>query len=274
MKIGFIGTGNMGSALIKGVCKNIDPDEVIIYDIDRLKTFSLAEKLGCLAAGSAEEAAVNSDYIVLAVKPDQVRGVLSEIMDTLEGNYRADRRQVIFSIAAGVSLEDLTDIPLKSGVKMPTIRSLPNTPCEVGQGLIIYTPNDLVTDDECLEVESIFSACGLVEMVNEGTLEAAGAVSGCAPAFAYMFVDRLADGAVRCGVPRDIAIRYAAQVMKGSAEMILETGRHPGALKDAVCSPGGSTIVGVSVLEDSAFRSSVANAVYRANERNRELGKD
>ena len=273
MKIAFIGTGNMGSALIKGVCKTTDPSEVVIYDVNMTKATALAQPIGCWIAGNESEAAANADYVVLAVKPQILRGVQETIMNMLESNYRADRRQILVSIAAGIDLASLSEIPLSNGVKLPVIRALPNTPAEVGQGLIIYTPNDLVTDDECLEFESLFSECGLVEMVNEDTLDAASAISGCTPAFAYMFIDALADGAVRCGVPRDMAIRYAAQVLKGSASMVLESGKHPGLLKDAVCSPGGSTIVGVAALEDSAFRAAAANAVYLANEKNKALGK-
>ena len=150
---------------------------------------------------------------------------------------------------------------------------LPNTPCEIGSGLIIYGANDLCDESICGEVEKMFAPCGIIEQMGEKMIDAASAISGCTPAFVYMFIDALADGAVRCGVPRAKAIEYASQVVKGSAEMVLQTGRHPDRLKDAVCSPAGSTIEGVTVLEEGSFRFLASDAVYRANVKNSRLGK-
>ncbi len=272
-KIAFIGAGNMGGALIIGVCKAIDPQQVIIFDIDTVKAQSLAEKTGCILAQSAEDAAGQAEYVVLAVKPQFLRQVQTQLVSAMQQAAEKGISQKLVSIAAGINLKDLAEIPLANGLDLPVFRMLPNTPSEIGEGLNIYAENSLVTDEMCAELETIFAQCGLIERVTEHILDVASAVSGCTPAFAYMFIDALADGAVRCGVPRDKAIRYAAQAVKGAAGMVLETGRHPDALKDAVCSPGGSTIVGVATLENAAFRAAAANAVFYANEKNLDLGK-
>lgn len=272
-KIAFIGAGNMGGALVIGVCKAIDPQQVVIYDIDTAKAQSLAEKTGCLVAESAGKACEDAEYIVLAVKPQFLRGVQADIVPAMKAAQEKGIGQKILSIAAGITLKDLAEIPQANGLDLPVFRMLPNTPSEIGEGLNIYAVNSLVTDEMQAEMEAMFALCGLIENVTEHILDVASAVSGCTPAFAYMFVDALADGAVRCGVPRDKAIRYAAQAVKGAAAMVLETGRHPDALKDAVCSPGGSTIVGVATLENAAFRAAAANAVFYANEKNLDLGK-
>ena len=271
-KISFIGAGNMGGAMIKGVCKVLDARQVIIYDVDSAKTSELKNSCGCVVADSLMQAC-DSEYIVLAVKPQVLRNVQRDINPYLVSHSEKGERQVIISIAAGITLESLAATPKQAGLDLPVVRMLPNTPCEVGQGLMIYCVNSLADKNITDEVNHIFSQCGTVELVDENMLDVASAVSGCTPAFAYMFIEALADGAVRCGVPRDKAIRYAAQAVAGSAHMVLETGRHPDVLKDAVCSPGGSTIVGVSTLENSAFRAAAANAVFYANEKNKDLGK-
>lgn len=272
-KIAFIGAGNMGGALIMGICKAIDPQQVVIFDTDFSKVQTLSEKTGCAVANTAEEACGSAEYIVLAVKPQVLRDVQTRLVPVMQEIAAKGVQQTVVSIAAGISLEGLAEIPLANGLDLPIIRMLPNTPSEIGEGLNIYVENSLVTEEKCAELEAIFAKCGLIERVTEHIMDVASAVSGCTPAFAYMFVEALADGAVRCGVPRDKAIRYAAQAVKGAAAMVLETGRHPDALKDAVCSPGGSTIVGVATLENSAFRAAAANAVFYANEKNLDLGK-
>lgn len=272
-KIAFIGAGNMGGALVMGICKAIDPQQVVIFDLNTERTAFLAEKTGCTVAQTAHAACADSEYIVLAVKPQQLRNVQALLIPAMKEAKEKGINQKILSIAAGITLESLSEIPLQYGFELPVFRMLPNTPSEIGEGLNIYAENVLATDEMCAELENMFAHCGLTERVTEQIIDVASAVSGCTPAFAYMFIDALADGAVRCGVPRDKAIKYAAQAVKGAAAMVLETGRHPDALKDAVCSPGGSTIVGVATLEDAAFRRAAANAVFYANEKNIELGK-
>ncbi len=271
-KIGFIGSGNMGGALICGVCNAIDPSEVMIFDTDTAKSKTLADKTGCIVAESGIEIAENCQYIVLAVKPQVLRDVLAGLTESIKTNVQNGKSQALVSIAAGISIADLSLSFENAEVKLPVIRVMPNTPSEIGEGMNLYAVN-VPAENYCEEFEKIFSKCGLMEKVSENMIDVATAVTGCSPAFVYMFIEALADGAVRCGVPRDMAIRYAAQAVKGSAAMVLETGRHPDRLKDAVCSPGGSTIVGVATLENSAFRAAAANRVFYANEKNKELGK-
>lgn len=272
-KIAFIGAGNMGGALITGVRQAIGGEDMIIFDTDRSKSRALCEKTGCLAARSARRACRRAEYVVLAVKPQVIRSVLEEIAPVMTELSRRGTKQTLVSIAAGVTLDSLEEPFAAAGCDMPVIRMLPNTPCEIGRGLIIYCANAHVGEEECADINSMFARCGMVEQVREQVLDTASSVSGCTPAFAYMFIEALADGAVRSGLARDKAIVYAAQAVMGSAAMVLKTGRHPEALKDAVCSPGGSTIVGVAALEDGGFRSAAANAVFLANEKNKSLGR-
>ena len=272
-KIAFIGTGNMGGALVIGVCKAIEPRQVAIYDRNGYKMRALKEKTGCTVCGSIDEAAENAEYLVLGVKPQVFADLQKSLVPAMKKAREKGIKQTVISIRAGLTLDTLAEIPMAAGLDLSIVRMLPNTPCEVGDGLILRACNGRVTDRAKEEILSIFAECGLFDYVTEHIIDVASAVSGCSPAFAYMFIEALSDGAVRCGVPRDKAIKYAAQAVMGSAQMVLQTGRHPDALKDAVCSPGGSTIVGVATLENSAFRARSANAVYYANERNKELGK-
>ena len=172
-------------------------------------------------------------------------------------------------MAAGVSL---LQISLVLG-KAPVIRIMPNTPAACGSGMMLYTKNDTVTDGMLEAFKSAMAHSGELDELPENLIDAASALSGCGPAFVYMFIDALADGAVECGLPREQAQKYAAQTILGAAKLVLESGKHPGELKDAVCSPGGSTIAGVHALEDGAFRASASDAVVAAYERTLELGK-
>ena len=170
---------------------------------------------------------------------------------------------------AGTSLDRLAEL---LGAEKKIIRIMPNTPCAVGKGLTLVSANSRVTAEELADFKALMAESGLLDDLPEHLIDAASAVSGCGPAYAYMFVEALADGAVKCGVPRAKAIRYAAQMLLGSAELVLESGQHPGALKDAVCSPGGSTSAGVAALEDRGFRGAAMAAVEAAYRRTKELG--
>ena len=176
---------------------------------------------------------------------------------------------VFVSMLAGVSLDRLAEM---LGGEKKIIRIMPNTPSAVGQGLMLVSANDRVTAEELAAFKALMAESGLLDDLPEHLIDAASAVSGCGPAYAYMFVEALADGAVKCGVPRAKAMRYAAQMLLGSASLLLETGEHPGDLKDAVCSPGGSTIAGVAALEDRGFRGAAIAAVEAAYRRTKELG--
>ena len=176
---------------------------------------------------------------------------------------------VFVSMLAGISLDHLAEM---LGGEKKIIRIMPNTPSAVGQGLMLVSANDRVTAEELAAFKALMAESGLLDDLPEHLIDAASAVSGCGPAYAYMFVEALADGAVKCGVSRAKAMRYAAQMLLGSASLLLETGEHPSALKDAVCSPGGSTIAGVAALEDRGFRGAAIAAVEAAYRRTKELG--
>ena len=176
---------------------------------------------------------------------------------------------VLSTMAAGLTCEDIQRL---SGVQAPVIRIMPNTPAAIGAGVVQYCSKD-ADQQQVEDYVSLIAPAGLVDPIAENLIDAASGVSGCGPAFAYMFVEALADGGVACGLPRDKAMAYAAQMLEGAGRMVLESGKHPGALKDAVCSPGGSTIQGVRALEEGGFRAAVMNAVIKAYEKNLTLGK-
>ena len=263
---GFIGCGNMGGTLAVAVSKSVG-DKIAVADFDRTKIENILKQTGANARTNTEIAA-ECKYIFLGVKPQILPSLIEEIAPVLK--KRTDRF-VLVSMAAGVKIEKITKL---LGNEYPIIRIMPNTPAAVGKGLIVHCGNSLVTDEETAEFEKALSAAGAVDPIPESLIDAACAISGCGPAFVYIFTEALADGGVRCGLPRDKALRYAAQTVLGSAQMVLDTGRHPGELKDAVCSPGGSTIAGVEALEDAAFRGAAMRAVIEAFEKTKELGKE
>lgn len=263
-KYGFIGTGNMGSALVKAVCRQISPSEVIVNNRTAEKAQALAALTGC-KVGSLLTAA-ESKYIVLGVKPQMLMGLLEDLKDIL--CTRTDR-YIIVSMAAGV---DTDRIAGALGGGAPVIRIMPNTPVEIGKGVVLACRNDLVSDEEFEEFKSDFAQAGLVDDIDEKLMDAGSALSGCGPAFVYMAIEALADGAVQCGLKRDKAIAYAANTVMGASALLLERGEHPGALKDAVCSPGGSTIAGVHALERDGFRNALMDAVCASYDRTKGLG--
>ena len=266
MKIGFIGAGNMGSALARAVCKSVGGEQVIITDLFMDKAQAVAAELGAQAAELAQVAG-SCSRIFLGVKPQMMEGMLQSIAPILK--ERADR-YVLITMAAGLSCRRIQEM---AGGSYPVIRMMPNTPCAIGAGVVQYCGLD-VGLEELENFAALLAPAGLVDYVDEKFIDAASAVSGCGPAFAYLFIEALADGGVACGLPRAKAMEYAAQMLAGSAMMVLQSGKHPGELKDAVCSPGGSTIQGVRVLEQRAFRAAAIDAVIAACEKNKELGKN
>lgn len=263
---GFIGCGNMGGALCRAAAKAIGGENVYASDFISQKAADLCGEIGAHAATN-EEIAKNCRYIFLGVKPQVIDKTISEISGVLKA--RTDKFTLV-SMAAGIS----TDAILKMlGFECPVIRIMPNTPCSVGEGVILYTPYDAIDGDEIREFENIFSCAGTIDRISENLIDAASAVSGCGPAFVYLFIEALADGGVDCGLPRDKALLYAAQTVKGAAQMVLETQTHPAMLKDAVCSPGGTTIEGVRALEEGGMRASAMNAVIKAYEKTLTLKK-
>lgn len=265
-EFGFIGTGSMGGALAEAVCAGAGAVRVILANRSPDKAERLAARLGC-AVGDNEKIAREAKFLVLGVKPQMLPGLLEGLAPVLRARTEP---YVLVSMAAGVSMERIA--ALAGGKDSPVIRLMPNTPAAVGQGVVLYDCNELVSEDDRLRLAEVLAPAGLVERMEERLMDAASAVSGCGPAFCDLFLEALADGAVACGLPRAAALRCAAQMMLGSAKLALESGSHPGALKDAVCSPGGSTIQGVRALEQGGFRGTVMEAVIAAYERTLELG--
>lgn len=256
----------MGGALARAACRSAGAANVLVSDLMREKAEALAAECGCRAVDT-EELAAHADYIFLGAKP-QVMGVLLSGVRTALAERSG--RFVLVSMAAGLSLARIGEL---AGEDYPVIRIMPNIPASVGEGMILYTANGNVTAEELAAFTDGMRGAGRFDRIDEKLIDAASAVSGCGPAFVYMFIEALADGGVECGLPYEKALQYAAQTVVGSARMALESGRHPEAMKNAVCSPGGTTIAGVHALESGAFRALVMDAVCAAYRKTLELGK-
>ena len=256
--IAFIGTGNMGSALARAAAKSPRTDMLFLSNRSAEKARLLAEELGG-ACCSNLEAAERADVLFMAVKPQMLAGVAAEIRNVLEKRERV----LLVSMAAGKDLKMLHELM----GDQPIIRIMPNIPVCTGEGLTLFCAGKDVTEEDKSLLRALLAPSGLVEELDEKQMDAATGVSGCGPAYAAMFVEALADGAVACGLPRREALIYAAQMLRGTAALLVQSGEHPGALKDRVCSPGGSTIQGVRVLEQRAFRAAVTDAVIAAFEK-------
>lgn len=265
-KIGFIGCGNMGSAMARAVCKAAAPQNILLANRTPAKAEALAQELGCRTA-SNEGIARECDLIFLGVKPQMMADMMAGIRPILTA--RTDRF-VLCSIAAALPMARIQEM---AGGAYPVIRIMPNTPAAVGEGMIQYCCTGVTAEEEA-EFTRLLAAAGLLDAIPESLSDAASCASGCSTAWAYQFIEALADGAVACGLPRAKAQQYAAQMLLGSAKMVLESGQHPGALKDAVCSPGGSTIQGVRVLEERGFRGAVIDAMIASFNKTKEMGKN
>lgn len=268
--IAFLGTGNMGSAIISAACRSIDPGEVVIADRDFEKAVDLAQRLGCTAVRDNDEAVRSAKYVMLCVKPQVLPGVLSSISPLLVSSLDEDTPKVLVSIAAGVSIASLRDI-VKSPL-LPIIRIMPNIPALVGQGLMLLAHDETVSREDIQAVEGIIKACGEVRLIPENLMDQATVLSSCAPAYAYMFIEALSDAGISMGLSAEQSRLYAAKALMGAAAMVLDTGSHPAALREMVCSPGGSTIAGVLSLEADGFRGSVIKAAAASYKRTAELG--
>lgn len=264
---GFIGTGNMGGALARAVCKTVSPDQVFLSNRTAEKARALASELGCQVALDNCAVAASADFIFLGVKPQMMADMLADIAPVLA---KRETRFVLVTMAAGLTITQIQEL---AGGKYPVIRVMPNTPASIGEGMILYTVGEGVTAAETKGFLADMAGAGKFSELPENLIDAGSAVSGCGPAFVDLFIEALADGGVACGLPRAKAMEFAAQMVMGSARLALETGSHPGALKDAVCSPGGTTIQGVRTLEQRAFRAAVMDAVIAAYEKTLALGK-
>lgn len=253
-RIGFIGAGNMSSTIIRGLVKSFEGMNQSIYISNRTikKAEELCNQVHINLCRTNVELAQNSDIIFLGVKPHMYDGVLREINSYVTGG------QIIVSLAAGITTADIGQY-FKEPMKI--IRIMPNVPVSVGEGMIALSSNGNVTGEEIDFVVQLLSSVGKVDKIDEGLIDAVTTISGCSPAFIAMFVEALADGSVRKGMPRDKAYVYAAQTLIGTGKMILEKGLHPGELKDMVSSPGGVTIEGVYELEKRGFRNMMIEVV-------------
>ena len=261
MKYGFIGCGNMGGAIARALAKSTT--DITVADRSG-KARGLAAELGI---GYSDNMTIAStcDRIFLGVKPHMMKDVLSSLKDIL-----AQRKPTLITMAAGVWISQIEEFV---GCQIPVIRIMPNTPTAVGKGVTQYCCNGSVDAEVLSDWLADMAPSGLMDQLDEKLIDAASAISGSGPAYMYEFLEALADGAVACGIPRAKAYDYAAMTMVGAAEMYLQTKQHPGALKDAVCSPGGSTICGLRALESRAFRSASMECVIATYNRNKELGK-
>lgn len=260
-KIGFIGCGNMGGALVKAVAEAGFSKEVYICDNFAEKTQALSSELGVNVSDS-KAIARECDFIFMGVKPQVIDIAFAEISSIL-----AERNDcVLVSMAAGVPIAKIVE--LSSAKKI--IRIMPNMPVSVGEGVVLASGSNVEEDDVSF-FNDIMKCAGVIDWIDEKLIDAGCAISGCGPAFVYMFIEALADGAVSCGLPRDKAMLYAAETVLGSAKAVLKSGKHPGKLKDEVCSPGGTTIAGVRALENGAFRSNAINAVVAAYEKTKNI---
>ena len=257
---GFIGAGNMGGALAKAVQKT--GMTVAIADRDSKKAEVLATSLSSVSTDNID-IAKNAEYIFLGVKPQALPDLFTEIAPVLA---QRDDEYTLVTMAAGKSISFI-----ESHVQEPCkiIRIMPNTPVSVGLGMILFCTNNKVTNTEKFRL--MLKNAGTIDEIPENLIDSGSCVSGCGPAWVYMFIEALADGGVKCGLPRDKALTYAAQTLIGASALLLDSGEHPEKLKDNVCSPGGTTIAGVHALEKNSFRSSIIDAVEAAYNRTLEL---
>ena len=260
MKYGFIGCGNMGGAIAKALSQSTK--DVLLSDRSG-KAQAIADSLGC-AYGTAEQAA-GCDFVFLGVKPQGMADVLGQLQPVLQ-----EKKPVLISMAAGMTLSTIEAL---AGGNLPVIRIMPNTPVAVGKGVIQYCHNSLVADADLQVFLQDMAPAGLLDSIEESLMDAATSVSGCGPAFAYLFLDALAQGGVACGLSPEQATRYAAETLIGAAEMVKSQGLSPKELAQKVCSPGGSTIEGVKVLEKQNLAGTVMACVKASFEKNKLLGK-
>jgi pyrroline-5-carboxylate reductase len=255
----------MGTAMLKAFLKTTGVDtKITISDPDKVAR-ARARDLGVEGVVDNKQVAAKHDVLLIGTEPEDFPEVLSELHSTL------DSSKIIISIAAGIKTSDL-QAQVPAGVRV--VRVMPNTPCVVGEMAAGFCLGEgTATPEDKAMVQYLLSACGNAQEVDERLMDAVTGLSGSGPAYVFNFIEALADGGVRAGLPRAVAIQLAAQTVRGAATMVLETGQHPGQLKDQVTSPGGTTIAGVHQLEQGAFRGTVMNAVFAAASRSKELGE-
>lgn len=263
-QIGFIGCGNMGMAMIGGMInKNIvSSNQIICSDLNTANLKNASEKYGLTTTTDNNKVAKNADILILSIKPDLYSSIINEIKEVIKNDA------IIVTIAAGKSIESTENAFNK---KVKVVRVMPNTPALVGEGMSALCPNEMVTEKDLEDVLNIFNSFGQTEIVSEKLMDVVTSVSGSSPAYVYMIIEAMADAAVLDGMPRNQAYKFAAQAVLGSAKMVLETGIHPGELKDMVCSPGGTTIEAVATLEEKGLRTAIISAMQRCTQKSVEL---
>lgn len=263
-KIGFIGCGNMAGAIIGGIINSglLKKEEVMAAEIFDVARANAEKKFGIEMTADNKKVATESEIIVLAVKPQFYQEVIEEIRPIIS------KDTIVLTIAPGFTLDKLASM-FSKGQKI--VRAMPNTPALIGEGMTAVCPNKYISSDELEWIKKLLGSCGKVEVIKEYMMDAVVSVSGSSPAYVYMMIEAMADAAVMDGMPRTKAYQFAAQAVVGAAKMVLETGKHPAELKDAVCSPAGTTIEAVRVLEEKGFRSAIIEAMKACAEKSRKL---
>ena len=268
MTVGFIGFGNMSAAIIGGALASgfLTPSETIVFDPDVERTARGAADLGIEVASSNEDLVSRCDTIVLAIKPQMFAKVLPPLADLL-----AERGTLLVSIAAGTPIAKIEDVLGSTGVSQPIVRVMPNVNAMIGAGMAAVAGNSVASQENVAHVIELFNAVGMAIELPEESFSMYTAIAGSAPAYAFLFIDALSRGALKAGMPKELATKIAAQTVLGSAKMILESGDAPWVLIDKVCSPGGTTIAGLMALEDGGFVSTVVDGVEATIARDQEL---
>ena len=263
-KVGFIGCGNMGSSMVGGLIKSgfLKSEEIIVSTKTEASSKKLRDEFKVATTLDSKTVAKESETIILAVKPNMYKSVVEEIKSELTED------KLIITIAAGISIENMEEW---LGDDLKIIRTMPNTPALVGQAMSAVCPNKNVSEEELKYCINIFESFGECEVLEEKYFDGFIAVAGSSPAYVFMFIEAMADGAVKLGIPRAKAYKMAAQSVLGSAKMVLDTGKHPGELKDMVCSPAGTTIDAVVELEKLGFRNSVIQAMDKCAEKSKNM---
>lgn len=266
MKVAFIGLGNMGASLAKAVAKEVDAQDLLLVNRSPQKVEEFISQYGGTAS-DLEQVFQEAEVIFLGVKPYQICPLLEEYQDIL--GQRSNL--LLVSMAAGLELEQMASVVKNERVGL--IRIMPNTPVAIGQGVISLARSQVVTDQQLAQVNRLLAGAGVLYEIEEKLMDPATAVAGCGPAFVYQMIEAMADAGVSLGLTREQALQMAAQTFQGASQMVLETGEHPARLRDAVCSPGGSTIAGVNRLEQVGLRGDIIAGVEAAYKRTQELGK-
>lgn len=270
LRVGFVGAGAMAEALIRGLIKSgAAPRQIIASDVQAARLKYIKSQYGVKTVANNQTIYESSDVVVLAVKPQNLGEVLVELAGLTQPlTDNGKTLPLIVSIAAGISIKFVEDsLP----VPFPVIRAMPNTPSVVGQGATAISPGSCARHEHETQCRSIFEAVGIVVTVPEVQMDAVTGLSGSGPAYGYVIIEALADAGVRVGLPRAVALGLAAQTLAGAARMVLETGQHPGVLKDQVTSPGGTTISGLQVMERGGIRGILIDTVVAATDRSKEL---